>query len=127
MNDDELQFGELETTQPETALRPDRNKHYAVAALGEPRTGELPIFVDLDVMRDIEQHAVSDTTVELGGVLLGAACHDADRGSRHRRVPETARPRCAAGRTGRRVVAVGGGGGRARRPGVDRGAQGAQG
>ena len=72
----DIQFGELEEAQPESKLRPDRNKHYAVVAYEHPREEDLPIFVDLDVMRDIETHAASDTTVELGGVLLGAQCHD---------------------------------------------------
>ena len=45
---------------------------------GEPREDELPIFVDLDVLADMEQHALSDTSVELGGVLLGGRYVDAD-------------------------------------------------
>jgi proteasome lid subunit RPN8/RPN11 len=73
---DDLQFGELETKEPDRGLRPDRNRHYAVVPFGNPREGELPIYIDLDVMHDIEVHAVSDTTVELGGVLLGGQFHD---------------------------------------------------
>lgn len=69
--DDGIEFGEVEHAAPEGALRPDQNRHYAVAAYGSPKEGELPIFVDLDVVRDMEVHALSDTSVELGGVLLG--------------------------------------------------------
>jgi proteasome lid subunit RPN8/RPN11 len=72
----DIQFGEVEETPPEVRLRPDRNKHYAVAAVQSPSEDDLPIFVDLDVMRDMEEHAQSDTTVELGGVLLGGQHHD---------------------------------------------------
>ena len=77
MNDD-IQFGEVETARPQKQLRPDQNKHFAVVAYGTPRDGELPIFVDLDVVADMELHAESDTSVELGGVLLGAHCEDED-------------------------------------------------
>lgn len=77
MNDD-IQFGEVETARPQKQLRPDQNKHFAVVAYGTPREGELPIYLDLDVMADMELHAESDTSVELGGVLLGAHCEDED-------------------------------------------------
>ena len=69
--DDEIQFGEVQYDQPDRSLRPDRDGHYAVVACGSPPDGDLPIFVDLDVMRDMEAHSQTDTTVELGGVLLG--------------------------------------------------------
>ncbi|QDU94885.1 Mov34/MPN/PAD-1 family protein [Lignipirellula cremea] len=76
--DDDIQFGEIEESSPGQHLRPDRNKHFAVVGYEEPREGELPIFVDLDVMRDMETHAQSDTSVELGGVLLGGQYEDED-------------------------------------------------
>lgn len=76
--DSEIQFGEIEETPPQPELRPDRNKHYAVAVFGAPAERELPIFVDLDVMRDMEAHAQTDTSVELGGVMLGGQYHDDD-------------------------------------------------
>ena len=74
--DDEIQFGEVEEASPQTNLRPDRNKHYAVVPYGSPDDRDLPIFVDLDVLADMEEHALSDTSVELGGVLLGQTCTD---------------------------------------------------
>jgi proteasome lid subunit RPN8/RPN11 len=73
---DDIQFGEVETARPQKQLRPDQNRHFSVVTYGAPRDGELPIFVELDVVADMELHAASDTSVELGGVLLGAQCED---------------------------------------------------
>ena len=75
---EEIEFGEVEQAAPKRALRPDENRHFAVMPYGEPRQDELPIFVDLDVLADMEQHGLSDTSVELGGVLLGGRFVDAD-------------------------------------------------
>jgi proteasome lid subunit RPN8/RPN11 len=74
--DVDIQFGELEEAAPQARLRPDRNRHYAVVAYGSPRERDLPIFVDVDVMRDMEAHALSNTSVELGGVMLGGQFED---------------------------------------------------
>ena len=71
MSDDEIQFGDVQFDQPDVALRPDQDDHFAILICGSPPETDLPIFVDLDVMRDMEAHAQSDKTVELGGVLLG--------------------------------------------------------
>ena len=76
--DDGIQFGEVEEVSREKRLRPDQNKHYAIVEYESPREGELPVFVDLDTMRDMESHAVTDTSVELGGVLLGGQYEDED-------------------------------------------------
>ena len=62
---DEIEFGEVEQAAPNRALRPDENRHFAVVAWGEPKDGDLTIYVDLDVMADMEDHALSDTAVEL--------------------------------------------------------------
>ncbi len=67
----EIQFGELEQSEPQQALRPDQDGHFVVAQVGEIRADELMIFVDLDVMRDMEGHARTNQRVELGGVMLG--------------------------------------------------------
>lgn len=77
-NDLDIQFGELEEARPEVRLRPDANKHYAVTAVYSPCDGELPVFVDMDAMLDMEDHALSDTSVELGGVMLGGQYEDED-------------------------------------------------
>jgi len=76
--DPEIQFGDLEEEQPELELRPDRNAHFAVVPYGEPDESELPIFVDMDVLIEMESHALTDTSVELGGIMLGGQLHDED-------------------------------------------------
>ncbi len=76
--DDEIQFGDMEETAPRRQLRPDQNRHYAVVAYAAPSSADLPVFVDMDVMRDMEAHARSNTKVELGGVLLGGFYEDED-------------------------------------------------
>ena len=73
---DEIEFGEVEQAAPKGALRPDENRHFAVVPYGEPKDGDLAIYVDLDVLADMEEHALSDTAVELGGVLLGGCYAD---------------------------------------------------
>lgn len=77
--DMDIQFGDLEESAPRSELRPDQNKHYAVASVGEPDPSDLPIYVDLDVMLDMEEHALTDTDVELGGVMLGGQYEDDER------------------------------------------------
>ena len=72
----EIQFGDLEQSEPQRALRPDQDGHFVVAPVGNLGDDELPIFVDLDVMRDMEAHARSNTRSELGGVMLGRQCVD---------------------------------------------------
>ena len=75
---DEIEFGQIEETGPRRGLRPDLNAHFVVAAYGEPEAGELPIYVDLDALVAIEEHARSDMSVELGGVLLGGTYLDGE-------------------------------------------------
>ncbi len=74
--DSEIRFGELEQAPRRTQLRPDRNRHFAVVPCHAPAEEDLPIYVDLDVMRDLEAHALSDLEAELGGVLLGGQYED---------------------------------------------------
>lgn len=59
-------------------MRPDRDSHYAVASVGEPSDRDPPVFVELDALLDAEDHAMSDTRVELGGVLLGGHYQDSE-------------------------------------------------
>jgi len=73
---DEIQFGEVEQVEPECALRPDEDRQFVVAPYGNPAETDLAIFIDLDVHVELDRHANSDTSVELGGVLLGRACVD---------------------------------------------------
>ena len=67
----DIQFGDLEQSEPQRAARPDQDAHFATCPVGEIGDDELLIFVDLDVLRDMEAHALSNTRVELGGVMLG--------------------------------------------------------
>ncbi len=45
-----------------------------------PAAGDLPIFLDRRAADLIERHALSDTSVELGGILLGKECLDQGTG-----------------------------------------------
>jgi proteasome lid subunit RPN8/RPN11 len=74
--DSEIRFGELEEAPRQKRLRPDQNRHFAVVSCQAPAEGDLPIYVDLDVMRDVEAHALSNLDAELGGVLLGGQYED---------------------------------------------------
>ena len=74
----EIQFGDVEQNEPQKAVRPDRDAHYCIASVGNIDPDDLPIYVDLDVMRDMEAHAHTNTRVELGGVMLGKQCIDKD-------------------------------------------------
>ena len=74
--DTDIQFGDLEESVPEVRMRPDQNKHFAVVPCQTPLSDELPIYVDVDVMRDMEEHAQTNTSVELGGVMLGGQYED---------------------------------------------------
>lgn len=76
--DDEIQFGDVEEKRPDKSLRPDRNAHYCCVSMGAPSEVDLPIFVDLDALLDMEDHSKSDTRVELGGVMLGGHYEDSE-------------------------------------------------
>jgi proteasome lid subunit RPN8/RPN11 len=76
--DMDMEFGELEEDAPDESLRPDQNKHFCVVGYDSPSSEDMPIYVDIDVMRDMELHALSDMNVELGGVLLGGQYIDED-------------------------------------------------
>lgn len=67
----DIQFGDIEYQGPKASARPDQDAHFAVVECGSIDESDLPIFVDLDVMRDMETHARTNTEVELGGVMLG--------------------------------------------------------
>jgi proteasome lid subunit RPN8/RPN11 len=73
---DELVFGEVQQVAVGQLQRPDEGAEFAVVPYGGPRDGDLPVFVDLDALTAMDQHAKSDTAVELGGVLLGGRYQD---------------------------------------------------
>jgi proteasome lid subunit RPN8/RPN11 len=76
LSGDEIIFGEITVREPERLTRPDRDKRFACMAYEVPGPTDLPIFIDLRTADAIERHALSDTTVELGGILLGKECLD---------------------------------------------------
>ncbi len=76
MSGDDIIFGEISVRQPERRHRPDRDRRFASMAYELPGPAELPIFIDRRAADAIERHALSDTSVELGGILLGKECID---------------------------------------------------
>ncbi|MHB1558253.1 MAG: Mov34/MPN/PAD-1 family protein [Isosphaeraceae bacterium] len=76
MSGDEIVFGEMEVREPERLSRPDRDRRYACLAYEVPGPIDLPIYLDRRTADAIERHALSDTSVELGGILLGKECVD---------------------------------------------------
>lgn len=73
---DEIVFGDVTYREPRRLRRPDRDPSRACLACGVPAPGELPIFLDHRPADAIERHALRDTSVELGGILLGHECLD---------------------------------------------------
>ncbi len=76
MNGDEIVFGEMKVREPEKRPRPDRDRLVACLAYEIPGPTDLPIYLDRRTADAIERHALSDTSVELGGILLGKECVD---------------------------------------------------
>ncbi len=67
----DIQFGPLQVAEPAVAVRPDQDCRYLTVECGKVGPNDTPVFVDLDVMRDMESHARTNMDVELGGVMLG--------------------------------------------------------
>lgn len=81
MSDDlDIVFGDVTVREPRRSRRPDRDPSRACITVGTPQLGELPIFLDLRPADLIERHALRDTSVELGGILLGHECVDDETG-----------------------------------------------
>lgn len=88
---DDLQFGDVQTRQStaQPPPSPESDGHLATAVVawqptptlgGSVPTRSVPteVFVDLDAFLDMHQHAAEDTSVELGGLLLGRRGQKAD-------------------------------------------------
>jgi len=73
---DEMVFQEIVYREPVRLRRPDRDCRYACLSYQVPAPSDLPIFLDHRAADAIERHALSDTSVELGGILLGTKCLD---------------------------------------------------
>ncbi len=76
MSGDDIIFGEMSVREPEERQRPDCDRRFACISYELPGPDDLPVFLDRQAADAIERHALSDTTVELGGILLGKECLD---------------------------------------------------
>lgn len=76
MSTDDIVFDEVTYREPRRLRRPDRDPARVCIDCGTPDTDDLPIFLDRKPADQIERHALSDTSVELGGILLGYECVD---------------------------------------------------
>jgi proteasome lid subunit RPN8/RPN11 len=77
---DDILFDEVSYREPQRHRRPDRDRNLACLAYGTPGPEDLPIFIDRKTVDAIERHALSDTSVELGGIVLGKECVDEETG-----------------------------------------------
>ena len=73
---EEIVFDEISYREPQKLRRPDRDRRWIGASYEVPLPLDLPIFLDLKTADAIERHALRDTSVELGGILLGKECLD---------------------------------------------------
>jgi proteasome lid subunit RPN8/RPN11 len=80
LSHDGIVFDDVKYREPERRLRPDGDRRWACLAYEVPRPSDLPIFLDRMTADAIERHALRDTTVELGGILLGKECIDEETG-----------------------------------------------
>jgi proteasome lid subunit RPN8/RPN11 len=80
LSGDEIIFGDMKVRDPERRLRPDRDRRFACLAYEVPSPTDLPIFLERSAADAIERHSLSDTSVELGGILLGKECLDPSTG-----------------------------------------------
>ena len=80
LSQDDIVFDEVKYREPERRRRPDRDRRWASLAYEVPGPADLPIFLDRLAADAIERHALRDTTVELGGILLGKECLDDETG-----------------------------------------------
>ncbi len=80
LSGDDIVFDEMKVREPERRQRPDRDRKITCLAYEVPGPIDLPIFLDRRTADAIERHALSDTSVELGGILLGKECLDSATG-----------------------------------------------
>ena len=74
-------FDEIRYREPVRMRRPDRDRLWACLAYEVPGPDDLPVFLDRSTADAIERHALRDTGVELGGILLGKECVDDQTGT----------------------------------------------
>ena len=76
MSDEEIRFDDVAYREPLKARRPDLDPKLACIAYRLPGHEDMPIFLDKKPADAIERHSLRDTSVELGGILLGKECLD---------------------------------------------------
>ncbi|HEV3164152.1 MAG TPA: Mov34/MPN/PAD-1 family protein, partial [Isosphaeraceae bacterium] len=76
MSNDDIVFGDVSFREPARLRRPDFDDRWACIAYQVPGPNDLPIYLDYLTADAIERHALRDTSVELGGILLGQECVD---------------------------------------------------
>ena len=89
MSQDEIVFDDVRYREPERRCRPDRDGRLACLAYELPGPDDLAIFLDRKTADAIERHALRDTSVELGGILLGKECLDDQTGQPFVRITES--------------------------------------
>ena len=80
MSDEDIQFDDVAYREPLKARRPDLDPRFACIAYRLPGHEDMPIYLDKSPADAIERHALRDTSVELGGILLGKECLDETTG-----------------------------------------------
>jgi proteasome lid subunit RPN8/RPN11 len=80
LSHDEIVFDDVKYREPERRCRLDRDRRWASLAYEVPGPIDLPIFLERLTADAIERHALRDTSVELGGILLGKECIDEETG-----------------------------------------------
>jgi proteasome lid subunit RPN8/RPN11/Skp family chaperone for outer membrane proteins len=80
LSTDDIVFEDIKYREPKKARRPDRDRRWACLAYEVPKADDLPIFLDRQTADAIERHALRDTSVELGGIILGHECVDDQTG-----------------------------------------------
>ncbi len=80
MSDEDIQFEDVAYREPHKARRPDLDPRLACIAYRTPGHDDMPIYLDRRTADLIERHALRDTSVELGGILLGKECVDETTG-----------------------------------------------
>jgi proteasome lid subunit RPN8/RPN11/regulator of replication initiation timing len=77
---DDIQFDDVAYREPERLRRPDLDRDWVCIAYEVPGPDDMPIYLDRRPADAIERHALRDTSVELGGILLGKECIDEETG-----------------------------------------------
>jgi proteasome lid subunit RPN8/RPN11 len=80
LSTDDIVFEDIQYREPKKLRRPDRDRRWACLAYEVPKADDLPIFLDRRTADAIERHALRDTSVELGGIILGLECVDDQTG-----------------------------------------------